>query len=203
MHLGAIVAVFFWGHPSDFRKGCMEATRSEVRGPGFPTGGGEQVGLRFLTREELAEVLQVSLRTVDAMVAAGENLRMSGWLGGFVLLLTVAALRSPAAEAALDSEVPAAPLLLAHPCRARAGQASRATAFRARCSGNVLVHRSVGVEEFWCRSVDTPQDVLPARVELDNCTADHIRPLPDVRDVNGLLLQRLERDSEFSSDFHG
>jgi hypothetical protein len=24
-----------------------------------------------------------------------------------------------------------------------------------------------------------------------------------VRDVNGLLLQGLERDSEFSSDFHG
>ena len=119
------------------------------------------------------------------------------------MLLTVAALLSPAAEAVLDSEVPAAPFLLADPCRAKAGQASRAAAFRARCSGNVLVHDSIGVEEFRYRCMDTPLDVLPARVELDNCTADHIRPLPDVRDVNGLLLQRLERDSEFSSDFHG
>ena len=42
---------------------------------------------RLLTREELAEVLKISVRTVDAMVGAGEipHLRMRGNLVRFYL----------------------------------------------------------------------------------------------------------------------
>ena len=55
---------------------------SGVVGPGAPAGGNVDEAsacaalrsgvLRFLTREELAEVLQISVRTLDAMVAAVE-----------------------------------------------------------------------------------------------------------------------------------
>jgi excisionase family DNA binding protein len=44
--------------------------QSEASGQSAVAGQGG--GLRFLTREELAEVLQISIRTVDAMVAAEE-----------------------------------------------------------------------------------------------------------------------------------
>ena len=50
-----------------------------------PSGEGERT--RFLTREELAGALQVSLRTVDTMVLAGEipHLRLKGYLVRFYL----------------------------------------------------------------------------------------------------------------------
>ena len=44
--------------------------RSEGSGQGPAAGAGG--GVRFLTREELAEILRISIRTVDAMVAAEE-----------------------------------------------------------------------------------------------------------------------------------
>jgi excisionase family DNA binding protein len=49
--------------------------------------GGEGERPRFLTREELAGALQVSLRTVDTMVLAGEipHLRLKGYLVRFYL----------------------------------------------------------------------------------------------------------------------
>jgi excisionase family DNA binding protein len=42
--------------------------------------GGESSAIRFLTREELAEALKISVRTVDTMVAGGEipHLRLHG-----------------------------------------------------------------------------------------------------------------------------
>src|SRR5262245_49355470 len=43
--------------------------KAEGRGP---KEGGVAREIRFVTREELAEVLQVSIRTVDAMVAGDE-----------------------------------------------------------------------------------------------------------------------------------
>ena len=46
----------------------VEESEASGQGPAAGAGG----GLRFLTREELAEILQISIRTVDAMVAAGE-----------------------------------------------------------------------------------------------------------------------------------
>jgi excisionase family DNA binding protein len=48
-------------------------------GPSSPLGG-EGAAIRFLTREELAEALKISVRTVDTMVAGGEipHLRLHG-----------------------------------------------------------------------------------------------------------------------------
>ena len=60
----------------------MTSAKLEVRGvkgtdpsgaPGDETGCGGGNVIRFLTREELAGVLQVSIRTVDAMVAGDER----------------------------------------------------------------------------------------------------------------------------------
>ena len=47
--------------------------------PSSPLGG-EGAAVRFLTREELAEALKISVRTVDTMVSVGEipHLRLHG-----------------------------------------------------------------------------------------------------------------------------
>ena len=80
------------GHLRPNEQGPLEKLKPE-------TVGGE--GVRFLTRDELAEALKISVRTVDTMVAGGEipHLRIHGnfirfYLPDVVCHLTATALIS-------------------------------------------------------------------------------------------------------------
>jgi excisionase family DNA binding protein len=63
-------------------RGVNANLKVEARKPNgeAPALGGESSAIRFLTREELAEALKISVRTVDTMVAGGEipHLRLHG-----------------------------------------------------------------------------------------------------------------------------